>query len=46
MTSRGLVFDKLPHDCSGLGEATAAGGGVCGRSGAVLAGETASEKKK
>lgn len=41
------MFDKLPYDCSGLGEATAAGGrgGVCRRSGAVEAGETASKKK-
>lgn len=30
VTSRGLVFDKLPYDCSGLGEATAAGGGGVG----------------
>lgn len=39
------MFDKLPYDCSGLGEATAVGGGVCRRSGAVEAGETASKKK-
>lgn len=33
VTSRGLVFDKLPYDCSGLGEADwgggAGGGGDC-----------------
>lgn len=42
------MFDKLPYDCSGLGEATAAGGGGGRRSGSVGAvevGETASKKK-